>query len=120
MKYIINLGIFYNNQYGFRKGRSTSLALVDLYDKISSAIDRKEHSVGIFLDLSKAFDTVNHNILLDKLSYYGIRGLSLDLVKSYLSDRIQYVWWPRSAIGISLFYHFFFFKFLFFYFFFCF
>ena len=93
LSYITNLGIFCNNQYGFRKGHSTSLALVDLYDKISSAlaIDRKEYSVGIFLDLSKAFDTVNHNILLDKLSYYGIRGLPLDLVKSYLSDRMQYV-----------------------------
>ena len=88
---IANLGIFCNNQYGFRKGHSMSLALVDLYDKISSAIDCKEHSVGIFLDLSKAFDTVNQNILLDKLSYYGIRGLPLDLVKSYLSDRMQYV-----------------------------
>jgi hypothetical protein len=48
--------------------------LVDLFDKISSAIDRKEHSVGIFLDLSKAFDTVDHNILLAKLNYYGIIG----------------------------------------------
>jgi retron-type reverse transcriptase len=61
-------------QYGFRKGHSTSLALVDLFDKISSAIDRKEHSVGIFLDLSTAFDTCSrsiHNILLDKLSHYA-------------------------------------------------
>ena len=72
------------------------MALVDLYDKISSAIDRKEHSVGIFLDLSKAFDTVNHNILLDKLSYYGIRGLSLDLVKRNLSDRMQYVQYNKK------------------------
>ena len=103
MNYIINLGIFCSNQYGFRKDRSSSLALVDLYDKISSAIDRKEHSVGIFLDLSKAFDTVNHNILLDKLSYYGIRGLSLDLVKSYLSDRMQYVQYNKKILQCKIF-----------------
>ena len=91
LNYINDLGIFCANQCGFCKSHSTSLALVDLFDKISSAIDRKEHSVGIFLDLSKAFDTVDHNILLDKLSHYRIRGLALALIKSYLSDRMQYV-----------------------------
>ena len=75
----------------FRKNYSTSLALVDLYDKISSAIDRKETSVRIFLDLSKAFDTANHNILFDKLEHYGIRGLPLQWIKSYLTDRLQFV-----------------------------
>ena len=53
--------------HGFRKGHSTSLALVDLYDKISEAIDKKEFAVGIFLDLSKAFDTVDHGIELFQL-----------------------------------------------------
>ena len=91
MNYINDLGIFCNNQYAFCKSHSTSLTLFDIFDKISSAIDRKEHSVGIFLDFSKAFDTVDHNILLDKLSHYGIRGLALALIKSYLSDRMQYV-----------------------------
>ncbi len=97
LNYVNDLGIFCNNQYGFRKGHSTSLALIDLFDNISSAIDRKEHSVGIFLDLSKAFDTVDHNILLDKLNYYGIRGLALDLIKSYLSDRMQYVQYNQTG-----------------------
>ena len=59
------------NQYGFGKNHSTSLALVDLYDKISLAIDQKEFAVGVFLDLSKAFDTLDHNILCDKLDHYG-------------------------------------------------
>lgn len=65
--------------------------MIHLYDKITSAIDRKEFTVGIFLDLSKAFDTVNHNILFDKLEHYGIRGVALDWIKNYFCDRLQYV-----------------------------
>ena len=65
------------NQYGFRKGHSTSLAVVDLYDRISEAIDKKEYAVGIFLDLSKAFDTVDHDILFEKLEYHGVHGIAL-------------------------------------------
>ena len=91
LNYIDKNKILCDSQYGFRKKHSTSLALIDIYDKISSAIDRREFAVGIFLDLSKAFDAVNHNILFDKLNYYGIRGLSLDWFKSYLSNRFQYV-----------------------------
>ena len=74
--YLNDFNILYDNQYGFRRNHSTSLALVDLYDKISLALDRKEIAAGVFIDLSKAFDTVNHNILLQ---YYGIRGLDLNL-----------------------------------------
>ncbi len=62
-----------------------------MYDGITSAIDRREFTVGIFLDLSKAFDTVNHDILFHKLQHYGIRGLALDWIKSYFFNRLQYV-----------------------------
>ena len=80
-----------DNQYGFRKNRSPSLALIDLCDKISSAFDRREHAIGVFLDLSKASDTVNHVILFDKLEHYGIRDLALEWVKRYFSERKQFV-----------------------------
>ena len=79
------------NQFGFRKNHSTSLALIHLYDKISTAIDNREYTAGIFLDLSKAFDTVNHEIMLAKLEHYGVRGNSLQWFKSYLSNREQFV-----------------------------
>ena len=83
--------ILYHNQFGFRKGYSTSHALVHLVNSISSAIDRNEITVGVFLDLSKAFDTLNHEILFSKLEHYGIRGLTLQWIKSYFSNRKQFV-----------------------------
>ena len=71
--------------------------MLDLVDKITSAIDEKKYTVGIFLDLSKAFDTVNHDILFDKLSFYGIRGLPLDWLKNYFLNRFQYVEYNGSS-----------------------
>ena len=64
IRYLDKNEILYYNQYGFRKKHSTSLALLYLHDKITSAIDERKHTVRIFPDLSKAFDTVNHRILL--------------------------------------------------------
>ena len=79
------------NQFGFRKNYSTFLALMDLVDNISKNIDEGNYSIGIFLDLSKAFDTIDHTILLDKLCRYGIRGVTLNWFKHYLNDRKQFV-----------------------------
>ena len=70
---------------------STSMALLDLQDKITQSIDDHQFSIGIFLDLAKAFDTVNHSILIKKLELYGIRGLSLSWFISYLENRCQQV-----------------------------
>ena len=91
MNYININEILFRNQHNFRNNHSTSLALINLYDKISTGFDTNKHRVGHFLDLSKAFDTVDHEILIGKLEHYGIRGLALDWIKDYLSNRLQYV-----------------------------
>ena len=87
LQYLTKHNILSDNQFGFRKHHSTKYALTLLYDKISAAIDNKENTVGIFIDLSKAFDTVNHEILLQKLFHYGIRGVAHEWFVSYLKNR---------------------------------
>jgi hypothetical protein len=89
--FFMSHGIVHGNQFGFRKGHSTSHALNYSVEKIQSLLDKKQHVLGIFIDLSKAFDTLDHGKLLTKLSNYGIRGNALNLISSYLSDRKQYV-----------------------------
>ena len=91
LNYLNEYNILLNNQYGFRKNHSTSLALIHLLDKITTAFDEKKYTIGIFLDLSKAFDTVDHEILFEKLAHYGIRGSALEWIKSYFTNRQQYV-----------------------------
>ena len=73
------------------KKRSTTLAILDFVNKITDSIDDGGTSIGVFLDLSKTFDTVNDDILLDKLSYYGINNETKDWFSSYLKNRKQYV-----------------------------
>ena len=78
-------------QFGFRNGHSTDHALIGLTEKAKSALDSDRIGCGIFLDLQKAFDTVNHEILLQKLYHYGIRGIALNWFQSYLTNRQQFV-----------------------------
>ena len=89
--YIHKNGILTDCQYGFRSNVSTNYAIIELVDKIRKAIVNNEFTVGIFLDLSKAFDTVNHDILLSKLYFCGIRGSCHAWIKDYLSNRKQIV-----------------------------
>ena len=70
---------------------STTFSLADICDQFPNALDNNEIACGIFIDLAKAFNTVNHSILLKKLIHYGIRGIAFELIKSYLNDRVQYV-----------------------------
>ena len=83
--------ILYHNQFGFRKNNSTTNALIQITEKIKESIYNCKYGCGIFIDLRKAFDTVNHEILLNKLEHYGIRDSMLDWFRSYLKDRKQYV-----------------------------
>ena len=83
--------ILYDKQFGFRKGHATNHAIITLVDKVARALDTGKIVVGVYLDLRKAFDTVPHTILLDKLHRMGIRGNLLCLIKNYLEDRAQFV-----------------------------
>ena len=83
--------ITFQNQFGFHKNNSTTFALIEITEEIKETIDNKKYGCGIFIDLRKAFDTVNHDILLKKLEHYGIRGNALKWFRSYLTNRKQYV-----------------------------
>ena len=89
--FLVKKKIISNYQFGFRKGYSTEQAILEITENFKSAIDNGEITCGLFLDLSKAFDTVNHQILIDKLCKYGIRGTPLAWFTDYLSNRQQYV-----------------------------
>ena len=83
--------ILFDNQFGYWKNNLTTHALIQITDLIKKSIDKGKYGCGIFTDLRKAFDTVNHEILLTKLEHYGIRGNMLDWFRSYLSKRKQYI-----------------------------
>lgn len=89
LEYLNKNHILAAEQYGFRKNRSTAAAAHTFIENIMFALDNNYRVAGIFVDLTKAFDLVDHSILLSKLEYYGIRGITLELFKSYLTNRKQ-------------------------------
>ena len=97
--FIENNNLLYNGQYGFRSAHSTQHAILDIINQIQNNMEKSMFSCAVFIDLKKAFDTdsVNHSILLDKLQFYGIRGIIHEWVSSYLNGRTQ-----TTQIGDSI------------------
>ena len=91
LKFIDKYKILYLYQFGFRQKHSTFIALSSFIDKVTEYTENGEYSIGVFLDFSKTFDTINHEMLFMELHHYGIRGVSLLWFKSYISNRLQYV-----------------------------
>ena len=89
--FLVCYEILFKSQYGFRRGRNTTHATLDFLKTVEAALKERELAIGVFCDLSKAFDTLDHEILLSKLDHYGIRGNWLLWIRSYLSNRQQYV-----------------------------
>ena len=89
--YLEKYHLIFDKQFGFRQNSSTSHAISNIYEKLIKNSDAGMYNRCIFLDLTKAFDTVNHDVLLHKMeNFYGFRGLALKLIQSYLSNRKQY------------------------------
>jgi hypothetical protein len=89
--YFIDNELLSTSQYGFRKKHSTEHAVLEAVDRISSELDNGNTPLSIFLDLSRAFDTLDYKILFSKLNYYGIKNIELDWIRSYLTNRTHYV-----------------------------
>ena len=83
--------LIYNKQFSFRSHHATDHAVLSIIDPVQKAIEDCDYSCGVFLDFSKAFDTVDQNTLLSKLEFYGIRGVVKDWCSSYLRNRTQMV-----------------------------
>ena len=96
IEFINKYKILYKYQFGFRKDHSTYMALIILVDKITAALDKGEFTIAVLIDFRKAFDTVDHKILLNKLYHYGIRGIAFDWISSYLRNRMQYVYYNNT------------------------
>ena len=96
-EYMDSNNLFNNSQYGFRKNHSTEYAAMEFVDKIGETMNNKQTPFAIFIDLSKAFDTLDHTILLQKLRFYGIQGTELAWFESYLTGRTQCVRYNDSV-----------------------
>ena len=90
-KYLLQSNLFHEKQFGFQASNSTEHVVVQLISQILDAFDENKYTLGMFIDLSKAFDTADHDLLLKKLDMYGIKGTKLKWFCSYLTNRKQFI-----------------------------
>ena len=93
----------YEKQFGFQRNDSTEHAILQLTRDITSPFEKGEYTLGVFIDLSKAFDTVDHQILIKKLQYYGIDGTALEWFQSYLATENN-TYFPKKYPKLSRYY----------------
>ena len=95
--FLVSFRVLNCEQFGFRVGLSTVDAILSFYIRILNNFDDKLRTLGVFFDFKKAFNTISHKILLEKLAHYGIRGSALEWLRMYLSGRTQAVWIWRGC-----------------------
>ena len=88
--------LLYDKQFGFQASHSTDHAIIELTNQIYNSFNENKFTLGVFIDLSKAFDTVNHDIIITKLKYYGVKNTNIKWFKSYLSSRKQFIAYDQA------------------------
>ena len=99
MNYLNHNDLLYKHQYGFRGKHGTSHPLIHFTNNVQDALNKNKFNLAIFIDLKKAFDTVNYEVLLEKLSFYGVKNVENNWFRSYLTDRVQFVQLPCGTIS---------------------
>ena len=101
MHLLIKNDIINPSQYGLSENMSTSYALTELINEITSSVNNKMYSIGVFIDLKKAFDTVDHELLCEKMYFYGTRGVAHKWISSYLPQFVCYNEFHSDLLNIS-------------------
>ena len=101
MLHLVQNKILYCKQFGFQQSNSTEHAIIQLIDQISYSLEQNKFTLGVFIDLSKAFDTVDHNILLNKLEFYGVKNSNLKWFESYLHKRQQFIGYDQNQTKMN-------------------
>ena len=101
-KFLVENNILYQKQFGFQNLHSTDHAILQLMNQLTDAFSQEKYNLGIFIDLSNAFDTVNYNILLEKLKAYGIQSENPKWFRSYLSNRKQFISYDDSKTEMKI------------------